>query len=137
MAFVCRCTKHLNPPGLASLFVQSRALPDERHITRHRSDSAIMDTDRGCARHLDVDGAGEGDGHDVGSRCATVSLSDGRGGPVVRFQADPLEAAGGNMQQTRLTYCLVTECSAAAHDQHRSAGGRRNRCAVRASRKVE
>src|SRR5260370_36775338 len=25
MAFVCRCTKHLNPPGLASLFVQSRA----------------------------------------------------------------------------------------------------------------
>src|SRR6266567_5676409 len=25
MAFVCRCTKHLNPPGLASLFVRSRA----------------------------------------------------------------------------------------------------------------
>src|SRR5437660_6773619 len=25
MAFVCRCTKRLIPPGLASLFVQSRA----------------------------------------------------------------------------------------------------------------
>src|SRR5207248_2180247 len=25
MAFVCRCIKHLNPPGLASLFVDSRA----------------------------------------------------------------------------------------------------------------
>src|SRR5260370_26359339 len=24
LAFVCRCTKHLNPLGLASLFVQSR-----------------------------------------------------------------------------------------------------------------
>jgi hypothetical protein len=56
-----------------------------------------MDTDCARAGHLDVDGAGEGDGHDVGSRCATVSLGDGRGGPVVRFQADPFGAGGGNM----------------------------------------
>ena len=72
-------------------------LPDERHITRDRSDSAIMDTDRARAGHLDVDGAGEGDGYDVGSRCATVSLGDGRRGPVVRFQADPFDAGAGNM----------------------------------------
>src|SRR5207253_10588450 len=38
--------------------------------------------------------------------------------------------------QTHLTYSPHSAGGAAAHDQHRSVGGRRNRCAVRVRRKV-
>src|SRR6266567_767980 len=124
--------QHLNPPELASLFVRFACLPDERHITRLRCGTTIVDTDRVCGGQLDVHLVEVVDEHDVESRCGTLSTGDGRGG--IRFQADPFDAAAGNMKQTYLTYSCLS--GAAAHDQHRFAGDRCNRCAVRARRKA-
>ena len=53
-------------------------LPDERHITGFRSGTAIVDTDRVRAGHLDVHRVGEVDEHDVDSRYASESTGDGR-----------------------------------------------------------
>src|SRR5260370_7192794 len=73
MAFVCRCTKHLNPPGLASLFVQFACLPDERHITGLRcGGTEIVDLDRVCAARLDVHRVAGVDPHDETSRSSTA-----------------------------------------------------------------
>ncbi|SRR6266478_9541109 len=70
-------------------------LPDERHITGPRFGSAIVDTDRVCASHLDVNEVVEVDEHDVVPCCVTKSLGDGRA--VRRFQADPLDEGAGKM----------------------------------------
>ena len=95
MALVCRCTKHLNPLGPRVLVCSIACLPDERHITGHRKKSAILDTDRVCAGHLDVHPVEDVDEHDVASRYVTESLGDGRGGR--RFQADPFDYGARNM----------------------------------------
>src|SRR6266705_1115413 len=121
---LCAVAQHsVNPPGLASLFVRIACLPDERHITRHRSASGIVDKNRVCAGYLDVHLVGGVDVHDVASRCATVSTGDVRGRTAVRFQAGPLECGAGDMYQTHLTYRLDTASGAAAPDQHPSVGG--------------
>ena len=82
--------------GLASLFVQFACLPDERHITGPRSGIAtIVDLDRICAGHLDVNVVVVLDVHDVVPCYVTGSTGDD--GAENRFQADPLDSAAGNM----------------------------------------
>src|SRR5205085_1740394 len=118
----------------ARVLVRFVCLPDERHITGPRSGTAVVDADRVSAGYLDVHLVAGVDPHDVGSRCVNCSLGDGRG--ARRFQANPFDVGAGNMLQTHLTYSLFKDGGATAHDQHRSAGGWRNRCAVHAHRKV-
>ena len=90
-----------------------------------------MDKDRVSAGHLDVHVAAGVDVHDVGSQRGTGSTGDGRGRAGVVVQAEPNDFGAGDMLQTYLTYSFITSRGAAAHDQHRSVGGQRNRRAVR------
>ena len=88
----------INPPGARVVVCSIACLPDERHITGQRcSGTAIVDTDRVCAGHLDVHRVVIVDVHDVGSRCATISTGDGLGQKAARFQADPVHDVAGDM----------------------------------------
>src|SRR5438874_12435557 len=82
----------INSPGLASLFVQIACLPDERHISGHRINSGIVDTDRVCAVYLDVHLVAGVDVHDV-ARSGSESTGIGHGRAGIRFQADPSDAS--------------------------------------------
>jgi len=84
---------HLNQPGLASLFVQSRAYQMSVTLPARVTSSAIVDKDPGCAGRLDVHVGLEADGHDVGSTCGSGSRGDGR----IPLQADPVDGGAGNM----------------------------------------
>jgi len=107
--------------GLASIragYLRSEALrrrlPDERHITSSPETSAIVDTDRVEASHLNVDLLAEVDPHDVGPHRATEPLSDAPG--ARRIQPNPFDEGVGNTQQTHVTYSSKIKGGAAAHD---------------------
>ena len=53
-------------------------LPDERHVTGPRCSIAIVDKDRVCGGHLDVDRVVKVDVHDMVSRYGSVSTCGGR-----------------------------------------------------------
>src|SRR5438105_929430 len=93
MAFVCRCTKHLNPPGLASLFVRIGCLPEERHIAGLRYGIGIVDKDRVCAGRHDLHVTERVEVHDVPSPHVVRSLGYASG----VIHAGPYEAGAWTM----------------------------------------
>ena len=59
-------------------------LPHERHVSGKRvAGTPIVDTNRVFAGHLDFRVVAQADVHDVGSRCRSESLGDGRGGTSI------------------------------------------------------
>ena len=88
----------------------------------------IVDLDRVCAGYLYVHVVVEVDPHYVGSRHFSASCGGGGSAWAAKpLQADPFDESAWKTQQAYVTHASL--CGAAAHDQHRFAGGRCDRCA--------